>query len=263
MKSKRASKPPRLADADLDKKLADKEQYQRKLEALQLELLRIQQAYMRQRRRGVVVLEGWDTAGKGGLVRRMAARLDPRYCDVWPIGAPAPDEQGRHYLYRFWKRLPLPGSIAVFDRSWYGRVLVERVESLALENEWRRAYDEINEFEATLTNDGVRIVKLFLHITPQEQLKRFKERLSVPYKRWKLTLDDLRNRARWGDYEIAVDDMLKRTHTQAAPWHVVPAQYKWYGRVQALKIITRTLGKGVDLAEPKVDPKIVAAIEAM
>jgi polyphosphate kinase 2 (PPK2 family) len=263
MKDKPKTKPPRLDDVDLTEKLSGKKEYERKLSAQQLLLLEIQQAYMRQRRRGIVVLEGWDTAGKGGLVRRMSARLDPRYLNVWPISAPSPDEQGRHYLYRFWTRLPAPGSIALFDRSWYGRVLVERVESLALENEWRRAYEEINAFEKMLTDDGVRVVKLFLHITPEEQLRRFQARLSVPYKRWKLTLEDLRNRGRWGDYEVAVGDMLKRTHTPWAPWHVVPTNYKWYGRVNALKIITKTLKRGINLEAPKTDPKIVAAIKAM
>jgi polyphosphate kinase 2 (PPK2 family) len=263
MKDRQKAKPPRLEDVDLGQKLPGRKEYERKLAAQQLLLLEIQQAYMRQRRRGIVVLEGWDTAGKGGLVRRMSARLDPRYLSVWPISAPSAEEQGRHYLYRFWMRLPAPGSIALFDRSWYGRVLVERVESLALENEWRRAYGEINAFERMLTDDGVRLVKLFLHITPEEQLRRFQERLSVPYKRWKLTMDDLRNRARWGDYEVAVDDMLKLTDTAWAPWHVIPINYKWYGRVRALKTITKVLSRGINLDAPSGDPKIAAAIKAM
>jgi polyphosphate kinase 2 (PPK2 family) len=259
----RKSSPPRLADADFTRELADKDEYDDKLDALQLRLLEIQQAYMRQHRRAIIVLEGWDTAGKGGLVRRMSARLDPRYFDVWPIAAPTPEEQGRHYLYRFWTRLPSPSSIAVFDRSWYGRVLVERVERLASKSEWQRAYGEINAFEKMLTDDGVRLVKLFLHITPEEQLARFKERLSVPYKRWKLTADDLRNRERWSDYVVAVDQMLAHTHERQAPWHVIAMNHKWYGRVRALKTITRTLADGIDLTPPPADPKIAAAIDAM
>jgi AMP-polyphosphate phosphotransferase len=262
MKDKKP-KPPRLADVDLGQELSGKKEYESKLAAQQLKLLEIQQAYMRQNRRGIVVLEGWDTAGKGGIVRRMSARLDPRYLSVWPISAPTREEQGRHYLYRFWTRIPPPGSIALFDRSWYGRVLVERVEALAMENEWRRAYEEINAFERMLTDDGVRLVKLFLHITPDEQLRRFQSRLATPYKRWKLTLEDLRNRARRGDYEVAVDDMLKRTHTSTAPWHLVAAEHKWFGRVRALKLITKTLGRGIDLEAPPADRKIVAAIKAM
>lgn len=263
MKTHRKAKAPQLADADLTLKLSGKKEYERKLAALQLRLLEIQQAYMRQHRRGIIVLEGWDTAGKGGIVRRIGTRLDPRYLNVWPIAAPSADDQGRHYLYRFWTRLPLPGSIALFDRSWYGRVLVERVESLVLEDEWRRAYEEINQFERMLADDGVRLVKLFLHITPAEQLRRFQERLSVPYKRWKLTLEDLRNRARWGDYEVAINDMLRLTHTPWAPWHVVPIEYKWYGRIRALKTIAKTLGRGVNLDSPPADPRIASAIRAM
>lgn len=256
-------KPPRLAAIDLSLQLRDEDEYDHKLKKLQLDLLELQQAYMRQKRRGIVVLEGWDTAGKGGLIRRMSMRLDPRNFEVWPIGPPTAEEQGRHYLYRFWTRLPAPGCIAVFDRSWYGRVLVERVEGLADKPAWQRAYDEINEFEAMLTEDGVRLVKLFLHITPEEQLRRFRERLSVPYKRWKLTEDDLRNRANWREYADAVDDMFARTHTRHAPWFAVPSEHKWYGRVEALERIVDTLGRGVDTAPPPADPKIARAIRRM
>lgn len=263
MAGKREERAPRLKHVDLTRKLRDEDEYDKALKTLQLELLQLQQAYMRQRRRGIIVLEGWDTAGKGGLIRRMSARLDPRYFQVWPIGAPTPQEQGRHYLYRFWRRLPAPGTIAVFDRSWYGRVLVERVEGLASKSEWRRAYDEINNFEAMLTDDGVSLVKLFLHISPDEQLRRFRERLSVPYKRWKLTADDLRNRANWDAYAEAVDDMFARTHTRRAPWHAIPSEYKWYGRVRALKTVLKVLGKDIDTSPPPVDPQIAKAIAAM
>jgi polyphosphate kinase 2 (PPK2 family) len=263
MARKRKAKPPRLKDVDLSRKLRDEEAYDDRLKKLQLELLALQQAYMRQRRRAIVVLEGWDTAGKGGLIRRMSTRLDPRYFLVWPIAAPSAEEQGRHYLYRFWRRIPAPSTIAVFDRSWYGRVLVERVEGLASRREWQRAYDEINAFEAMLTDDGVRLVKLFLHISPQEQLHRFRERLSVPYKRWKLTAEDLRNRANWQAYAEAVDDMFAQTHTRHAPWHGVPMEFKWYGRIAALKIILEALGKGVDTRPPPADPQIAKAIAAM
>jgi len=253
----------RLADIDLDRKLKDEATYQRKLKALQLEILVIQQAYRRQGRRAVVALEGWDTAGKGGLIRRLSTRLDPRHCRVWPIGPPTKDEQGRHYLYRFWQKLPLPGTLAIFDRTWYGRVLVERVEGLVAKADWRRAYDEINEFEAMLVEDGVRLVKLFLHISLQAQLDRFRERLAVPYKRWKLTADDLRNRRHWAAYEHAIDDMFERTSTKAAPWHGVACEFKWYGRVECLKIICRALRRDVDLASPPADPKIARAIRKL
>src|SRR5262249_12712577 len=150
--------------------------------------------------RAVVVLEGWDTAGKGGLVRRLAWALDPRSLKVHPISAPSEREKAQHYLQRFWERLPQLGEIVVFDRSWYGRVLVERVEQFAMTGEWKRAYREINEFERTLAADGIRLVKIFLHITAEEQMHRFKDRLTNPRKRWKLSYEDFRNRDRWKDY---------------------------------------------------------------
>jgi len=250
----------RLADIDLGRKLKDEATYEKKLRALQLEMLNIQQAYQRQGRRAIIALEGWDTAGKGGLIRRLSAHLDPRSCQVWPIAAPTANEQGRHYLYRFWCRLPPPGMLAIFDRSWYGRVLVERVEGLATKAEWRRAYEEINEFERMLVDHGDRLVKLFLHISPQAQLERFRERLAVPYKRWKLTEEDLRNRRHWPAYEKAIDEMFRRTSTTTAPWHGVPCEYKWYGRVECLKIICRELARDVDVTPPAADPKVAAAI---
>lgn len=262
-KIRREKHPPRLAEVRLGRKLKDEATYERRLKGLQIDMLNLQQAYQRQERRGIVVLEGWDTAGKGGLIRRMSARLDPRNFRVWPIGVPLPAEQGRHYLYRFWKRLPEPGTIAVFDRSWYGRVLVERIEGLAPKAAWKRAYAEINEFERLLTDDGVRLVKLFLHITPETQLERFRERLSVPYKRWKLTPEDLRNRRHWDEYATAIDEMFHRTSTAFAPWHAVPCVYKWYGRVTALTLIRDTLGREVDVAPPPADPATEAAIATM
>lgn len=251
----------RLADVDLDQKVRDKAFYEKELAKLQLRLLQIQQAYLRQKRRGIVVLEGWDTAGKGGLIRRMTVKLDPRQARVWPIGVPSADEQGDHYLQRFWRRLPDPGTLGIFDRSWYGRVLVERIESFAKPVEWRRAYDEINDFERMLQDDGMRLVKLFLHIDGKEQLKRFRERLDVDHKRWKLTPDDIRNLLRRDEYVVATDEMFARTSTPAAPWHVIPANRKWYARIEGMRIIADTLSQEVDLAPPPVDPRIAAAIE--
>src|SRR5882672_5475355 len=169
---------------------ADKAAYERKLAKLQLKMLSIQQTYFHENRRAVIAFEGWDAAGKGGAIRRLTEKLDPRGFHVWPIGPPTPEEQGRHYLYRFWNKLPERGQLAIFDRTWYGRVLVERVERLIKKPVWKRAYDEINEFERMLIDDGVRVVKIFLHITPDEQLRRFAERLNNPYKRWKLTDSD-------------------------------------------------------------------------
>lgn len=253
----------RLAGLDLDTGVRDERAYEKELARLQLRLLQIQQAFLRQKLRGVIVLEGWDTAGKGGLIRRMKAKLDPRQFHVWPIGAPTPEEQGRHYLRRFWLRLPAPGEICVFDRSWYGRVLVERVEKLATRDEWGRAYDEINEFEQMLLDDGVRLVKLFLHIDRKEQLKRFRERLDIAYKQWKLTAEDIRNHLHWDDYIEAAEDMFARTSTRHAPWHVIPANRKWYARLKGMETIDAALSRGIDLAPPPVDRRIAAAIEAL
>ncbi|WP_207484074.1 polyphosphate kinase 2 family protein [Arenibaculum pallidiluteum] len=237
----------------------NKSAYEARLKKLQTLLMRIQQTYWHEKRRAVIVFEGWDAGGKGGAIRRMTELLDPRGFHVWPIAAPSAAEQGRHYLWRFWQRLPEPGTFAVFDRSWYGRVLVERVEGFAKPAEWKRAYDEINEFERLLIDDGARIVKLFLHITPEEQLERFRERLTNPYKRWKLTEEDLRNRAKWDDYVQAAEDMFDRTATTIAPWHAIPADSKWHARVRCLEIVTEALSEGVTIMPPPVDPGLQAA----
>ena len=234
----------------------DKDAYEKRLDALQVKMLLIQQTYFHEKRRGIIVFEGWDAGGKGGAIRRLTEKLDPRGFHVWPIGAPRPDEQGRHYLYRFWQRLPPPGLLAIFDRSWYGRVLVERVEGLIPKSAWKRAYDEINEFERMLTDDDVRIVKIFMHITPDEQLRRFAERLSNPYKRWKLTKDDIRNHRRWNDYVEAIEDMFDQTSTKHAPWALVEGNKKWVGRVDALKVVTDALATGVEIDPPPIDPEV-------
>lgn len=237
----------------------DKPRYESMLAANQLEMLRVQQAYHHQQLRAVLVFEGWDAGGKGGSIRRLTEKLDPRGFQVHAIGAPTAEEQGRHYLYRFWARLPLPGKLALFDRSWYGRVLVERVEGFARKDEWRRAYTEINDFEKKLADDGVRILKFFLHITPEEQLKRFAERLKNPYKRWKLTAEDLRNREKWGEYTSAVEEMLERTTTPEAPWVVVPANHKWTARLTVLNETVRFLSQGIDVGVPELAPDVAAA----
>ncbi len=235
--------------------VGDRRTYEDTLQRLQFQMLRIQQAYYRQGRRGIVVLEGMDAAGKGGAIRRLAEHLDPRGVKVWPIGPPRPEEQGRHYLYRFWQRLPEPGTIAIFDRSWYGRVLVERVEGLTPKPAWRRAYDEINDFERMLVDDGVRIVKLFLFIGKDEQLRRFAERLANPHKSWKLTDADIRTRELWSRYVKAIEEMLVRTGTKAAPWHPVGANRKWSTRLGVLELVTESLARDVALERPAVDAK--------
>lgn len=233
-------------------KLKADESYDKELKALQLTMLRIEQAAWKKKSRIILAFEGFDSAGKGGVIRRLTEHLDPRGFVVHPIGPPSDDERTRHYLYRFWKRLPRAGTMAIFDRSWYGRVLIERVEGFAKKNAWQRAYQEINEFERQLIDDGVEIVKIFLGITKDEQLKRFEERLKDPYKQWKLTPDDLRNRKRWDDYVAAADDMFAATHTKASPWHLVPANDKQYARIKSLKIIAKSLKEHVEAFEQSV-----------
>jgi polyphosphate kinase 2 (PPK2 family) len=250
-------------DRLVDHQGVDRTTYFKDLGALQQKLQRIQQAYLFTGDSAVIVFEGWDAAGKGGTIRRMAAVLDPRGFKVWPIAAPRAFEKERHYLFRFWERLPPHGAIAVFDRSWYGRVLVERVEAMAAEGEWRRAYDEINEFERFLLDHGTRVVKLFLHITQDEQLRRFEERLRDPLKRWKLSYDDFRNRRSWAQYGQAIEDMVERTSTRAAPWHVIPANDKKYARLACLRIVTRTLAANVDLSPPPLDARAVDEARAV
>jgi AMP-polyphosphate phosphotransferase len=249
----------RLSRLDMHARLKDEDAYERRLEQLQNKMLSIQQTYFHAGRRGIVVVEGWDAAGKGGLIRRMTERLDPRGVKVWPIGPPEPSERGRHYLHRFWTKLPEPGTIAVFDRSWYGRVLVERVDKLTNEKAWRRAYDEINDFERMLVDDGVRLAKIFLHITPEEQLRRFSARLHDPYKRWKLRESDIRVHQQWDAYRNAMEDMFDRTSTRHAPWIAIPANQKWYARCAALTAITDSFARGIDLKPPPIDPKVKRA----
>ena len=193
-----------------------------------------------------LVFEGWDAAGKGGAIRRLVAGLDARDCQVIAIGAPSDEERAQHYLWRFWRHLPRAGRVIVFDRSWYGRVLVERVEGLAVEPQWRRAYLEINDFEDQLIRHGMVLCKFWLHITKDEQLARFREREQVDYKRWKLTDEDWRNRERWDDYEAAVNDMVERTSTLQAPWTLVEANDKRFARIKVLKTACRALQAGID-----------------
>jgi polyphosphate kinase 2 (PPK2 family) len=232
---------PKLRDIKQHPELKDKHDYEERLSRYQLRLLRVQQKMYLKKLRAVVAFEGWDAAGKGGAIRRITEKIDPRGFKVYPIGAPRPDEQGRHYLWRFWQRLPVPGEIAIFDRTWYGRVLVERVEGFASKPEWRRAYDEINEFEKQLTDDGCPVIKIFLHISKKEQLRRFEERKKNPYKNWKITDEDWRNRKKWKPYERAIDDMFERTDTGSAPWLVIPGNHKWYARTEALKSVVTAL----------------------
>ncbi len=189
----------------------------------------------------ILVFEGWDAAGKGGAIRRLTGALDARSYQVIPIGAPTDEERAHHYLWRFWRHLSRAGRISIFDRSWYGRVLVERVEAFATEQEWRRAYSEINEFEEQLVDHGVVLVKYWVHITADEQLRRFKERENAPYKKWKLTDEDWRNREKWAEYERAVNDMVERTSTRLAPWTLVEGNDKNFARLKVLQTACKSL----------------------
>jgi AMP-polyphosphate phosphotransferase len=189
----------------------------------------------------ILVFEGWDAAGKGGAIRRITGALDARAYQVIPIAAPTDEERAHHYLWRFWRHLSRAGRLTIFDRSWYGRVLVERVEGFATEQEWRRAYSEIGEFEEQLVERGIVLVKYWVHISGDEQLRRFKEREKARYKQWKLTDEDWRNRAKWADYERAVNDMVEQTSTELAPWTLVEGNDKYFTRLKVLKTVCRSL----------------------
>jgi polyphosphate kinase 2 (PPK2 family) len=192
-----------------------------------------------------VVLEGWDASGKGGAIKRLVAPLDPRHVRVVQFGPPTSDEKRHHFLWRFWPSLPGWGGMAVFDRSWYGRVLVERVDELATREQWLRAYDEINSFERTLADEGTILVKIWLHISEAEQLKRFEKRAADPLKAWKLTDADWVNRSKRTEYERAVEDMLARTDQPLASWHPVAAESKRHARVSVVRIVNEEIEAGM------------------
>jgi polyphosphate kinase 2 (PPK2 family) len=190
--------------------------------------------------------EGWDASGKGGAIKRLVAPMDPRHVRVVQFAAPTRDEKRHHFLWRFWPSLPGWGGMAVFDRTWYGRVLVERVEGLASEDEWTRAYDEINNFERGLADEGMVLIKFWLHISSEEQLKRFKKREKDPLKSWKLTDEDWRNREKRDAYEEAVEDMIARTSVEPrAPWHLIPGDSKRYARVAVIDTVIDEIEAGM------------------
>jgi polyphosphate kinase 2 (PPK2 family) len=234
---------------DLDRSLTPQE-YERTLLSRQLQLRELAYRLYVARRTLVVVFEGWDAAGKGGNIKRVTEKLDPRGYEVFPIAAPRGDDRSHHYLWRFWRRLKPPDEkqIIIFDRSWYGRVMVERVEGFCTEDEWKRAYREINEFERQLVDFGMILVKFWIHISSAEQLRRFEERQHTLHKSWKLTEEDWRNRARWALYEEAVNDMLLKTSTFTAPWTIVEGNDKWFARVKTVSTLVDALSK--ELGEP-------------
>jgi polyphosphate:AMP phosphotransferase len=242
-KEKRSTAPPLLPPIDnrhilstlaMDQTLP-KPEYKEALENYQGQLNLLVRKPEFARHGLVVVFEGWDASGKGGSIRRMAAAMDARWYTVIPIGAPTEEELAQPYLWRFWRRIPPKGRVTMFDRSWYGRVLVERVEGLCSESAWMRAYNEINHFEEQLVEHGIVLVKFWLHISKEEQLKRFKEREQISFKQFKITDEDWRNREKWEDYETAICDMVERTSTTEAPWTLVEANDKRFARIKILK----------------------------
>jgi polyphosphate kinase 2 (PPK2 family) len=255
----------RLEHVDLDLKL-DKDEYEERLAAAQerLTLLRLQLA-------GLVgdgkigpavcaVFEGWDASGKGGAIKRLVEELDHRHVRVAAFAAPTHDEKRHHFLWRFWPKLPGWGGVAIFDRSWYGRVLVERVEGYASEEQWRRAYDEIVAFERTLAAEGMILMKFWLHVSEEEQLKRFEKREKNPMKTWKLTDEDWRNREKRPAYEEAVEEMFERTDHAAGPWHIVPGDSKKYARVFVIETVIEDVERG--MRERGFEPLDPAEFEA-
>jgi len=236
-----------LNSVDLSKSL-DRATYKKKLIDHQLRLRELAHELYVQKRSLVVVVEGWDAAGKGGAIRRVTEKVDPRGYQVYAIAAPAGDDKTHHYLWRFWRRLrpPEDKQIVVFDRSWYGRVLVERVEGFATPEEWKRAYREINEFERQLTDKGIMMAKLWFHVSPEEQLTRFEAREGTAHKAWKLTEEDWRNREKWDQYVEAVEDMVLKTSTRTAPWSIIEGNDKLWARIRTQEVLIDAITTNLD-----------------
>ncbi len=233
-----------LDTIDLRQKLSDKV-YENKLAKLQGRLSRLSRAAWEKKVSSVIVFEGWDAAGKGGSIRRLTEAMDARLYRVVPIAAPTDEERAHHYLWRFWRHIPRAGLVTIFDRSWYGRVLVERVEGFAPEQDWHRAYLEINDFESQLAEHGTTLLKFWIHISQQEQLRRFEERKETAYKQHKITEEDWRNREKWNAYEAAIGDMVARTSTRRTPWTIVAGNDKRFARIQILETFCDRLEKAL------------------
>ncbi|MBO2535441.1 polyphosphate kinase 2 family protein [Rummeliibacillus suwonensis] len=245
----------RIENLNLDKKLDESISYKKELKKLQLEMLNIQQFLFRHEIGLIIGFEGMDAAGKGGAIKRLTQRLDPRGYVVHPIAAPTSEELKYNHLYRFWKRLPARGQIGIFDRTWYGRVLVERIEGFATQEEWKRAYEEINQFEKLLTDDHYIMLKFWIQVSNEEQLNRFREREQNPYKKWKLTEEDWRNRDKWPLYTEAANDMFEKTDKKNAPWVLIEGNDKNYARIQVLKETIKHIKKecesrGLQIVDP-------------
>lgn len=238
---------PLLSDIDLDKTI-EVDEYRTQLRELRGRLRSLHNTLYRRRIPVVIAYEGWDAAGKGGNIKRITSALDPRGYEVHPIASPEPHEKARHYLWRFWNRLPKAGHIAIFDRTWYGRVMVERLEGFCSQNDWQRAYNEINEFENELVQSGCVVIKFWVQIDSDTQLARFTDRQNTPEKQWKITDEDWRNREKWDLYEAAVNEMLAKTSSAAAPWHVLESNDKRYARIKALRILIDTIERACTAA---------------
>ncbi|MBT8137874.1 MAG: hypothetical protein KJO54_12725 [Gammaproteobacteria bacterium] len=232
----------------------DADSYVHELRRAQLQLRTLAYELYKAKRSVIVVFEGWDAAGKGGNIRRLTEMLDPRGYQVFTIAAPTGDDATHHYLWRFWRRLLPPDEkqILIFDRSWYGRVMVERLEGFAAEEEWKRAYREINDFERQLTDFGTIVLKFWIHISREEQLERFENRRNTPRKAWKLTDEDWRNRDKWDDYAAAVNEMLVKTSTLRAPWVIVEGNDKYYARVKTVKVLVQAIADALEMEPPTV-----------
>ena len=238
-------KMQKLSEVDLSPALDD-EEYKKQLKKLQKRLGELHNTVYRKKIPVILCYEGWDAAGKGGNIRRIARPLDPRGFDVMPIASPEPHELNRQYLWRFWTRLPRSGHFCIFDRTWYGRVMVERLEGFCTEDDWKRAYNEINEFERQLTDWGAVVIKFWIHIDQDTQLERFTDRQNTPEKQWKLTEEDWRNREKWPQYEEAIDEMLQKTSTENAPWYIIESNDKKFARIKTLKLVIKALEKACE-----------------
>ncbi len=233
-----------LKKVDLDRSLT-RQEYKKEKKMLQKKISRLHYELFKLRIPLIIVFEGWDASGKGGGIKRIVQKLNPRLYQVTPVGVPSQADLEHHYMWRFYTGIPEAGHIGIYDRSWYGRVLVERVEDLCNSQEWKRAYREINEFEEILANYGTIIIKFWMHIDKEEQLRRFKQREKTPHKRWKITEDDWRNREKWGLYHSAADEMLQKTSTSWAPWNIVESNDKYYSRIKILQTINERIEKAL------------------
>ena len=256
----------RLAAVDLTSKLSREEEAAQLLDAQRwlLHLRLLLGGQIGEHRVGpplCIVFEGWDASGKGGAIKRLVEPLDPRHVRVSQFAAPTYDEKRHHFLWRFWPALPGHGGMAVFDRSWYGRVLVERVEGFATEEQWRRAYREISDFEESLAAEGTILVKFWLHLSQEEQLRRFERRENDPYRSWKLTEEDWRNREKQSEYEAAVEEMLEQTDHPFAPWHVIAAESKRFARVAVVTTVCTAIENGLRAQGFEIPPPLVPAGE--